>query len=415
NYVVSPHRVISIGSTDAGNAFFFDSWTNRVGRLEQESDSIWTTGPGIGIAFPAVAVIHVQRDSKSRILGLQWREGGTAVTARRRLDNVAIPLSFKNGEVSLGGELLVPRSIGRHPAVVLLHGAGAESRRDFHWIRYYLAGKGIAVLSYDKRGVGESGGNWRTASFEDLAADALAGVRLIRTRPDIDSLRIGVLGWSNGGWVAPLVTAHSEIAFAAVGAAPGTPSGENIAFEVEKDLQDAGLGKTEDNAGVAARQYVTRFVINHPAVTPTSWDSLKSVVASERGASWFSRARIGWVLNVAPPPDSATISLLRGMRQQWTLDPVAGWSSVHVPVFIMLGAYDNAVPAPQSAERLLSAFKRAGNCMATVKLYPGGSHALFRVNSLSQADVLAATHYVRGFPADLTGWLQARTRRLSAC
>ena len=409
NYVMRNGDAISVGATDRGYAFFFDSRSNRVGRLEQQNDSVWTVGPGLGIAFPFLAVIHTERDSDRRLTRIRWSENGRVFTARRRNDYTTVPLSFANGQIHLAGELLLPKSQGRHKTVVLLHGSGPESHRDFHWLRYYLAGHGIAVVSYDKRGVGSSAGDWRSASFEELASDALAAARAVRTRGDIDSLRLGVLGWSNGGWVAPLAMANREFAFAAVGAAPGTASGDNIAFEVAKDLEDAGFDKDEVSEGVAIRQYVTHFVVDRPAITAAAWDSLRAVVAGKSKARWFSRARIGWVLNVAPPPDTATLGLLRGMTKQWTLDPVPGWASIHVPVFVMLGANDNAVPATQSAERLRFAFHQAGNCRAAVKLYPNGSHALFWVRSLSQADVESATHYVQGFPSDLTRWLNTTT------
>ncbi len=267
-------------------------------------------------------------------------------------------------------------------------------------------GHGFAVLSYDKRGVGGSTGDWRSASFHDLAGDALAGVRLLRTDDEIDPAAIGVLGWSNGGWVAPLVARAPEVAFAAVGAAPGFASGENIAFEVGEDLKEAGFSREDMRQAVALRRQVSDFVTARSEVTAAAWDSLRAAVAAARTTRWFGLARVGWVLNLASPPDTMTTTLLAGLRSQWRLDPVPEWAEVRKPILIMLGGMDNAVPARASAARLRETFSAHCNRQATVRFYETGSHALFQVPSAKQRDVLRATAYVRGFPSDLIRWLE---------
>ncbi len=108
------------------------------------------------------------------------------------------------------------RGPGRHGAVVLVHGSGPETRwGTSRYIADRLARAGIAALIYDKRGSGASGGDWRTASFEDLARDALAGVDLLDARPGIDPARIGIHGHSQGGVIGPLAAtlAPGKIAF----------------------------------------------------------------------------------------------------------------------------------------------------------------------------------------------------------
>ena len=108
-------------------------------------------------------------------------------------------LAFNNGQVPLAGSLLLPAGVqGPFPAVVMLHGSGADSR-DIFWrtgdAEVFLQA-GLAVFIYDKRGTGESGGDWRTATIEDLAGDALAAVRLLRGRAEIKADQIGIFGVS---------------------------------------------------------------------------------------------------------------------------------------------------------------------------------------------------------------------------
>ena len=117
--------------------------------------------------------------------------------------------AFNDGAVKLSGELLMPESSGRHPAVLFLHGSGPEGR----WASRYLARKfaeqGFVGLVYDKRSVGGSSGDWQSASFEDLADDAAAGVRFLAAQPEVDPTHIGVYGHSQGGTIAPLVAVRA--------------------------------------------------------------------------------------------------------------------------------------------------------------------------------------------------------------
>ncbi|HKP70704.1 MAG TPA: alpha/beta hydrolase, partial [Pyrinomonadaceae bacterium] len=110
---------------------------------------------------------------------------------------------FENGVVKLAGTLLLPLRGDKHPAVVITHGSSPNERTTYRsWGRRF-AEAGIAALIYDKRGAGKSTGDTRSASMENLADDAVAGVQLLSRRADIDASKIGVMGHSQGGWIAP--------------------------------------------------------------------------------------------------------------------------------------------------------------------------------------------------------------------
>jgi dipeptidyl aminopeptidase/acylaminoacyl peptidase len=102
-------------------------------------------------------------------------------------------VTFKNGDVTLAGTLLVPAAKikgGKHPALVFTHGGGAQLREVYWGLGYLYAARGFIVLSYDKRGVGKSTGNWGEASFEDLADDAVAGAKFLQSRTDVAANQI---------------------------------------------------------------------------------------------------------------------------------------------------------------------------------------------------------------------------------
>src|SRR5204863_9052464 len=132
------------------------------------------------------------------------------------------------------------------PAVVLLHGS-EPGRRDspfFRVVRDALCATGWAVLSYDRRGVGESGGVYlETPDLSVPARDAVSAVRLLAGRSDIDRGRIGLLGISQGGWVAPLAaTMDSGIAFVVAVSEPGVSPLEQSAYQRASELVDSGHG-----------------------------------------------------------------------------------------------------------------------------------------------------------------------------
>ncbi len=125
--------------------------------------------------------------------------------------------------VRLVGRLLVPNRPGPHPAVVILSGGGRGGQVNYtpRFIATRMARCGVAALVYDKRGTGISGGDWEAATFDDLVADAVAALAYLRRQPGIDGARVGLVGLSQGGRLAPAVAVRAgDIAFIATASAP---------------------------------------------------------------------------------------------------------------------------------------------------------------------------------------------------
>src|SRR4030095_3420265 len=167
-------------------------------------------------------------------------------TARR------IPISqeevhFNNGDVKLAGTLLIPPpGPARAPAIVFTHGGGPAVRELFWGLGYLFAARGFAVLTYDKRGAGHSTGNWREASFEDLADDAVAAAKFLQSRTDVAANQIGFWGLSQGGWIAPLAASRfPDAAFAIALSGGGLSPAETELFDTEYELTKAGYTANE--------------------------------------------------------------------------------------------------------------------------------------------------------------------------
>ncbi len=137
-------------------------------------------------------------------------------TATSRVDSV----SFRSGDITLRGVMHLPAGAPSYPAVFFLHGGGTQylnnEPTDF---AHLLVAQGIAALVYDKRGTGRSGGDYASSTFDDFAADGEAAYRYLASRADIRGDRVGVLGFSQGGRLAPIVAATLPLG-AAIGVRP---------------------------------------------------------------------------------------------------------------------------------------------------------------------------------------------------
>ena len=126
--------------------------------------------------------------------------------------------TFPSGDIRLAYRLDRPTGTGPFPAIVMGHGSGQATRHQLGSIAGRFAAAGFAVLRYDKRGVGDSGGVYEVAgnvanserTFPILAGDMLAGVEFLKTRGDVDPARIGLFGVSQAGWIIPLAASRSS-------------------------------------------------------------------------------------------------------------------------------------------------------------------------------------------------------------
>lgn len=170
---------------------------------------------------------------------------------------------YRNGAVDLSGDWVVPDAPGPRPAAVILQGSGSSDRNN-GWaagIAEGLAKCGVAVLLTDKRGSGESGGDWRTASMDDLARDGKAGLDWVKGQPGVDAGRLGFVGLSQGGRVAPqaaTLSPDADFVIDLVGSADTLK--QALYYDLHKAYVEAGLTPTQmqplDDMADAAFAYI---------------------------------------------------------------------------------------------------------------------------------------------------------------
>ena len=166
-----------------------------------------------------------------------------------RGDHREVVAHFRCEGTTLAGTVYLPRSRGPHPGVVWVHGAGEAPRLGFSGeLLPSLVAADIAVFSYDKRGVGESGGECcpgDTGHFNLLTADAVGAVQALRERPEVDPARVGLAGASQAGWVAPRAAIDSDAAFVALASAPTVPERVANLYERLSAGEDGELSREE--------------------------------------------------------------------------------------------------------------------------------------------------------------------------
>jgi uncharacterized protein len=278
-------------------------------------------------------------------------------------------VSVPHGEVVLAGTLTVPDGPGPHPALVMITGRGPHDReetlgphRPFLVLADALARAGVAVLRTDDRGVGGSTGSLAAATYDDLAGDALAGVALLAGRPEIDPRRIGLLGHSEGGYLAPLAAGRADgrapVAFVITLAGPAVPGDDVLVAQSRLIRGLPGAGGDPD--GYAA--FVESFTARLRAGDRDGARALaeRAVARADPGAS-------------AEEQRAGVVALMD--REKFLLyDPAPALRALRVPVLALFGGVDRQVP-PEQNEPPMRALLAAGPD-PTVRTFPGLNHSL---------------------------------------
>lgn len=278
--------------------------------------------------------------------------------------------------VKLAGTLTYPKSGGPFPAVILLTGSGKQERDEeafghkvFLVLADYLTRQGLAVLRADDRGAGGSTGDFRNSTTGDFADDALAGVAYLKTLKEIDSSRIGLLGHSEGGMMAPIAAAKSpDVAFIVMFAGPGEGFDDIIVFQMEKQLKMTGMS-ADDLA--LQRSW-------HKSLYAVSKSDLDSTAAAEKIKSLFAKLtdnekkRLGW--NEERLEKEIPGLLWPWWRYAMAYDPQATLRNVTCPVLAIIGDKDQQVPSQPNIPLIEKALREGGNKNYTVKEIPDKNH-----------------------------------------
>lgn len=296
-------------------------------------------------------------------------------------------LVYKNADGSLeyGATFTCPAGDGPFPAAILITGSGQQNRDEeimghklFAVIADHLTRAGYAILRVDDRGIGKSTGDFSKATSADFADDVNAGVNYLLTRPEVDKQRVGLIGHSEGGMIAPMVaTRRQDIAFVILLAAPGAKIIDLMCAQVHAIIRSGGVGEP------AAKAYEGLYRKALPAAANAK-DSVAAVEALNRiYKRWVKRTDTALLreLGMDLPKNRATsIRMTAGVantpwfRYFLAFDPVPYLQKLNCKVLALNGDKDIQVLAEQNLEGIRKALARSQVPVQELKSLPGLNH-----------------------------------------
>jgi fermentation-respiration switch protein FrsA (DUF1100 family) len=344
------------------------------------NDTVKISFKSMGASYEGV--LH----KNEKLIEGKWKQGGqsfslkltpaTTSTGFKRPQEPVAPFPYheeevtftnKQDNITLSGTLTLPSVKGSFPAVVLISGSGAQNRdeevlghKPFLVLADHLTRKGIAVLRFDDRGVGKSGGDHKSATSADFSKDVLAAVNYLLSRKEIDKNKIGLIGHSEGGMIAPMVAAEEKkIAFIVLLAGPGLKGSDLLLLQSKALLKANG----EDDSSIEKINAINKQAYMLAGVEP-------------RDSAYAQVLRL---IKDAEPDENnakAQVNLLLSPWMKYFLqyDPVIALGKVKCPVLAINGDKDLQVCAQENLQGIQAALKAGGNTNCTVKTFTGLNH-----------------------------------------
>ncbi len=334
----------------------------------------------------------------------------------------ALEVSFENKSAgaTFAGTLTLPKGNGPFPCVVMVTGSGPQDRdeallghRPFLVIADHLTRHGIAVLRYDDRGVAKSTGKFATATSDDFADDALAAVEFLKTRKEVDAKKIGIVGHSEGGLIAPICAAKSkEVAFIVLLAGTGISGAELL--PIQSKLISIATGTP---AADAERQAKTSSEIFALIIAGKTEAELKAAIRAavleelrlEPETKDLPEAELNKKADQMVAEQAAEI-LNPWFKRFLALDPRENLKKVTCPVLALNGEKDLQVPPKQNLPQIEKALKDSGNKDVTTIEFPGLNHLFQNCKTGSPTEYAEIEETFAPVALEaVTNWIRKRT------
>jgi uncharacterized protein len=334
-----------------------------------------------------------------------WKQSGQDFTLglrrMRRPQTPVPPLPYRSDSVEydntaatvhLGATLSYPAqttgpgSSGpgkKYPVVILITGSGQQDRdetlfehKPFAIIADYLTRRGIAVLRVDDRGTGKSKGDLRSATTADFAGDVLTSIRYLLTRKEIDTTRIGLIGHSEGGLIAPIVYGQWPHLNGIITLAGTGVPGREISLRQQTDplkklgpaVYDAYYRLIKEKMTILDDNYgrPDSVILSQVKAGYTRWKAaLPDSIAGALHVKGVNEAMYGF---------QVTVELKPWLRYFYHTDPALFFQQVKCPVLALNGSRDTQVDGAQNITAILTALHKGGNTQASSRIFPGLNH-----------------------------------------
>ncbi len=293
-----------------------------------------------------------------------------------------------NGGVELRGELTRPQSSKLRGTVLMVYGSGPATREAFDPWAFWFLSQGFAVVTADKRGCGQSGGDWRLTGLSDLAADA-------RSILGAASAPRPFYGWgaSQAGWILPQLGAKGLIDAILLQAGAATTPARQILANVDAELRAYGFPQSDIDDALG---YYAIDVDVARGLRP--FEDIDSAYrrAISNGAEW-----------ILAPPASADAPERQMIRLMADFDPAPFWRASLVPVLALFGGKDWVVPAEENVSALRQAVSPAVDLTTTV--LPRANHLMFDSETGVRSEYPSRSRIVDGYFEGMSAWLARRS------
>ena len=327
-------------------------------------------------------------------------------------------VTFQNTKagISLAGTLTLPKKEGVFPAVILISGSGPQNRNEellghkpFLVISDYLTKNGIAVLRYDDRGVGESTGDFKTATSADFATDVESALAYLKTRKEIDKNNMGLVGHSEGGIIAPMVAATSkDVAFIVLLAGTGIPGDQLLLLQQERIARANGVSEPDIKKAMETNATLFTMVTTADDVGQLKTDlthMITEAIKNEKSTETINRTA----------EDAYVAMQVDQITSPWMLyflkyDPASTLEKVTCPVLAVNGEKDLQVPSDENLTAIKNALTKGGNKNVSIKEFENLNH-LFQeceTGSPNEYGTIEQTFSPLAL-AEITQWILAQT------
>lgn len=357
------------------------------GAMGIPTESTMINGDSILIKIPVVQGFYAGKIFYDEVkIDGKWNQGGMSLNLtvkkvekleeRNRPQEPKEPFPYNSEEVLfeneidgvvLAGTLTFPKEGNNFPAVVMISGSGGQDRNEellghkpFLVISDYLSRNGIAVLRFDDRGIAQSTGDHSKATSEDFAKDVLSAVEFLKERKEIDKTKIGLIGHSEGGMIAPLAAVQSnDVAFIIMMAGLGIPGDSILYLQGELIQRAEGMSEEEIQNSIKTQREIFFFVKNSTDDEKLDKDLREKFYSEYSVMNKEEKSKLG-------DPEVYLNMQIKTITSPWfkyflRFDPVPVIEKVKCPVLAINGENDLQVPPKENLSAIKTALEKGGN------------------------------------------------------
>lgn len=326
---------------------------------------------------------------------------GETITATKEQSSVIEEVSYLNGDISLAANLYKPTTESENPklsAIIIVPGSGKATRFGYensgHFLAEFLVSQGFAVLAYDKRGVGESEGDYDARDFNLLASDVAAGVRFLESRSDIDVARIGLHASSQGAMLAPIAKKHAPSIAFVIAKNPSLYNAEKSEIlRTEAEMKADGYPESQISDAVGL-QIIKFYYAKHRI----GWGAYLKQFDKVKDAPWFDK-----IVGSHNTKEDAAWDFWKSIN---SYEPLTGWKDIEIPTLFVFGQRDFIAQGKLGATIVSELKKESQKVNFEVQLVPEANHPMFDTETGGPLEYHSLSHRSKGYFDAMKTWLR---------